>query len=100
MSPLSPAQLEQLQEQRRVAKRAMAQGRRWYLRSVLMMLVAIVAAYRGAQINDVLAIVMVILAGVSWSMGRSMRRGAKASLEKIDLMDKPQMESSDAQAAR
>ena len=92
MSPLNPAQLEQLQQQRRMAQRALAQGRRWYLRSVLMMIVAIVAAYRGAQINDILAIVMVILAGISWSMGRSLRRGARASLQKIDLMEKPTLE--------
>jgi hypothetical protein len=87
MSPLTPQQAAQLVESRRRAHRAMGQGRRWYLRGVLMFIVACLAGYRGGQLNSVVAIVMVILAGMCISLGRTMRRSAKASEEKIDLME-------------
>ena len=87
MNALSPDQAGLLKKQRQVAQRALAQGRRWYLRSVLMVVIAVVAGTRGGQINYVLAVIMVLLAGIAVSMGRNLRRGARESLEKIDLME-------------
>ncbi len=79
---------DQLAAQRRAVERAMVQGRRWYLRSAVMMVIGIVAAWRGGQIHYTLGVVMVLLAGIGISLGRSVRRSAAASLEKIDLMEK------------
>ena len=87
MNALSPDHAELLMKQRKVAQRALAQGRRWYLRAVLMVVIALVAGTRGGQINYVLAGIMVLLAAVAASMGRSLRRSARDSLEKIDLME-------------
>lgn len=83
-----PATKDPFAEQRQRAKRAYTVGRRWYLRAVLMMVIAVFAAWRGGQLNYTLGVVMVLLAGLSVSLGRSMRRGAAMSLEKIDLMEK------------
>ena len=88
MSPLTPAQHEELQRQRKVALRTRASGRHWYLRSVAMMIAAIIAGQRGGQLFWVLAIILVLLAATSISLGRNLRKNAKATLEKIDLMER------------
>ena len=88
MSPLSPDLAQQLAQQRLTARRAMAQGRRWYLRSVVLFVVAIAAAYRGGQVNMVIGLATVVLAAISISMGRNMRRGARDSEAKIAIMEK------------
>ncbi len=67
--------------------RARAQGRRWYLRSGLLALIAVVALYRGGQINVVIGLVMAFLALLSFSLGRSMRRSATDMETKIKLME-------------
>ena len=85
---LSPAQRQILTDQRTVVRRTMAQGRRWLLRSVLMLVVAAVAGYRGGQMNVVIAIAMVVLAALCFSLGRSLRKSAGESLKKIELMEK------------
>ena len=87
MSPLNQNLAGQLAAQRKAAQRALGQGRRWYLRAVLLMVIAVVAVYRGGQINRFVGITMVVLAGVSASMGRGLRRGAADTLAKIDLME-------------
>jgi hypothetical protein len=88
VSPLTPLQLEDLKRQRAVAVRSRAVGRHWYLRSVAMMVAAAIAGRRGGQVFVILAIILVILAAASISLGRSLRRNATATLEKIDLMEK------------
>jgi len=88
VSVLNPEQAELLRKQRVIAHRALGQGRRWYLRAVLMMVIASAAGWRGGQINYTVAIVMVILSGIAASMGRSMRRSARESLQKIALMER------------
>ena len=87
MSPLDPAQAEQLGQQKAAMSRARGQGRRWYLRSVLMAVVAAVALYRGGQLNTVIGVVMVVLALLSVSLGRSLRRSATDMETKIKLME-------------
>lgn len=87
MSPLDPAQAQQLAQQRAAMDRARAQGRRWYLRSGLLALIAVVALYRGGQINVVIGLVMAFLALLSFSLGRSMRRSATDMETKIKLME-------------
>ena len=87
MSPLTPDLAQQLAEQRLVARRAMAQGRRWYLRSIILSLIAGVAAWRGGQVNIVIGAAMVLLAGMSLSMGRDMRRSAREAESKINTME-------------
>jgi predicted anti-sigma-YlaC factor YlaD len=85
---LTPEQMEMLAVQRKAAKRALAQGRRWFLRGVLMFIVACVAGYRGGQLNMVVGIAMVVLAALCFSLGRNLRKNARESLVKIDLMEK------------
>ncbi len=81
------AMAEQLAAQRKAVQRAMVQGRRWYLRAVLMMVIAVVAAWRGGQLNYALGVVMVLLAAIALSMGRSLRRSGADSMQKIHLME-------------
>lgn len=87
MNTLTPQQTEELTLQRKKTRRAFAQGRRWYLRGVLMFIIALVAGYRGGQLNYVIAIAMVVLSGLCFSLGRSMRRQARAMEQKIALME-------------
>jgi hypothetical protein len=86
VSPLDPAQAQQLVQQKAAMGRARAQGRRWYLRAVLLALIAAVALYRGGQLNTVIGVVMVVLALLSLSLGRSLRRSATDMEAKIELM--------------
>ena len=85
---LTPQQAEQLAAQKKIAHRALGQGRRWFLRSVLMFVIACIAGYRGGQLNLAIAIGMVVLAALCFSLGRSVRRGAIESTKKIELMEK------------
>lgn len=85
---LGPEHVEQLRVQRRNANRALSLGRRWYLRAVLMLVIAAVALYRGGQVQVTLGVVMALLAVLSLSLGRTSRRSARQSLQKIDLMEK------------
>ena len=87
MNALASDHVELLRKQRKLAQRALSQGRRWYLRAALMLVVAVVAGSRGGQVNYAIGVVMVLLAGICASMGRGMRRSARESLEKIDLME-------------
>jgi predicted anti-sigma-YlaC factor YlaD len=84
---MTPQQVEQLAAQRQAARRARAQGRRWYLRSVLMIVVAVVAVLRGGQVYYILAGALVLLAAMAVSLGTTVRRQADAMEEKIDLME-------------
>lgn len=85
---LSREQAEQLALQKKTVKRALGQGRRWLLRGLLMFVVACIAGYRGGQINMVIAIAMVVLAALCFSLGRSIRKGARDSAQKIELMER------------
>lgn len=87
MSPLDPDLAEQLAQQRLNARRAMAQGRRWYLRSAILAMIAGVAAWRGGQMNIVIGVAMALLAAISISMGRDMRRSARQAESKIKSME-------------
>ena len=87
MSPLNPELAEQLAQQRLAVRRAMAQGRRWYLRSAVLVLIAGVAAWRGGQVNTLIGVAMVLLAVMSISMGHNMRRSAREAESKITTME-------------
>lgn len=87
MSPLDPLEAEQLAQLKAAARRARAQGRRWYLRSALMVVIAGVAFYHGGQINVVIGSVMAFVALLSWSLGRSLRRSATDMETKLKLME-------------
>jgi len=87
MSPLNPDLAQQLAQQRLTARRAMAQGRRWYLRSMILFLIAGAAAWRGGQVNIVIGVAMLVLAAMSISMGRDMRRSAREAESKIRTME-------------
>ena len=89
MSLLSPDLAQQLAEQRLVTRRAMAQGRRWYLRSLILCLIAGFAAWRGGQVNIVIGVAMLLLAAMSISMGRDLRRSAREAEGKIRTMEGP-----------
>jgi hypothetical protein len=66
--------------------RARAQGRRWYLRAVLMLCIAVVALYRGGQINTVIGVALLVLALMAASLGHSTRKQARAMEEKLKLV--------------
>lgn len=85
---MDPAAAERLAAQRTAARRARAQGRRWYLRAVLLCVVAAVAVVRGGQLYFILAGMMVLLAALSVSLGKNLRMQASAMEEKIDLMER------------
>jgi len=85
---MDPRQAEQLAGQRQAARTARAQGRRWYLRAVLLLVIAAVALWRRGQLNVVLGVAMVVLAAMALSLGRSVRAAADAMEAKIDLMEK------------
>jgi len=84
---MTPEQAEQLAAQRKAARRARAQGRRWYLRAVLMIVMGVVAFIRGGQLYIILAAAMLLLAAMAVSLGTTVRRQADAMEEKIDLME-------------
>ena len=84
---MTPEQTQQLAEQRKAARRARRQGWRWYLRAVLMLAIAVVALWRGGQVNVAIGAVLVLLALLAWSLGRSLRRQAAQMEEKLDLME-------------
>lgn len=87
MSPLNPDLAQQLAQQRLMTRRAMAHGRRWYLRSAILLFVAGVAVWRGGQVNVVIGAAMALLGVISVSTGRSMRRSAKEAESKISTME-------------
>jgi len=87
MSQLNPELVQQLAQQRLNARRAMAQGRRWYLRSAILCLIAGAAVWRGGQVNVVIGVAMAVLAVISVSMGRDMRRSARDAEQKIQTME-------------
>jgi hypothetical protein len=85
---MDPAAAERLAAQRKAARTARAQGRRWYLRAVLMCVVAAVALVRGGQLYYILAGMLFLLAALSVSLGKSVRMQARAMEEKIELMER------------
>ena len=87
MSALDPARAEELATQRALARRARGQGRRWYLRALLMLMISAYALYRGGQLNVLVGGVLVLLALLSVSLGRNMRTSARAMEAKIKLME-------------
>ncbi len=87
MSPLDLAKAEELASQRQLMRRAFGQGRRWYLRAVLLLLVAGFGFARGGQLNVFIGAIMLILAVLSGSLGRTMRNNARAMKAKIKLME-------------
>ena len=87
MSPLDADQARQLAEQKAAMRRARAQGRRWYLRAGLIVVVSVVALFRGGQLNVVVGVVLALLAVMSASLGRGMRRSAEDMETKIRLME-------------
>jgi hypothetical protein len=87
VSPLDPAQAELLAQLKAAMRRARAQGRRWYLRSGLMVAIAFAALYRGGQVNTVIGVVMAFLALLAVSLGRSLRRSARDMETKMKLME-------------
>jgi hypothetical protein len=83
---MNPAESQQLQEARRAVRQARAQGRRWYLRAVLMLCIAAVALHRGGQINTFIGVAMLVVALLAASLGHTTRRQATAMQQKLDLM--------------
>jgi len=83
---LSPEQAEQLAVQRKAVRRAKAQGRRWFLRSLVMLAIAWWAFWRGGSLNLALGIAMTALAVLSISLGRSLRHQAREIERKLDVL--------------
>jgi hypothetical protein len=83
-----PLDVLKLQEQRTAVRRARRQGRHWYLRAVLMLVVAFWGFYRGGGMFTTIGVTMSVLALLSAHLGRQMRRGAVEMERKLDLMEK------------
>jgi len=99
--PLTAEHAAQLAEQRKGVRRARGQGRRWYLRAVLMLAIGWWAFWRGGSLNLTLGIAMVALATLAISLGRSLRRQGVDAEEKIRLMEEGgAVERTDAQTDR
>ncbi len=76
-----------LEEQRRRVRRAFGQGRRWWLRAALLLAVAAWGFARGGSFYLGLGAVMVLLAVMSASLGRTLRRQAQEAERKLALME-------------
>ena len=87
MSALTTAQAEEVARLRQVARRSLAQGRRWYLRAVLLMVIAVVGGSRGGSLYTTIAIVMIVLATMAISLGHSLRKQGRIMADRIDLME-------------
>ena len=85
MNPGQPQQLE-LDQMRRTARRAWASGRRWILRGILLIVIAVVALTRGGGLMITISVVCWLLALLSISLGYSTRKQARAIEQKIELM--------------
>lgn len=83
---MNAAEAQQLEQAGRAVRQARAQGRRWYLRALLMACIAMVALYRGGQINTVIGIAMLVLALMTASLGHTTRKQAMAMELKLKLV--------------
>jgi len=86
VSPLDPDQARELADRKATMRRARAQGRRWYLRAVVMALVMVFALYRGGALNNLIGVVMLLLAALSASLGLSLRRSATETVTIAELL--------------
>ena len=77
-----------LDAQRRTARRALAQGRRWILRGVLFVVIAITGLTRGGGLMTTISVVCWLLAILSFSLGRQTRLQAREIQRKIELMSR------------
>lgn len=77
-----------LVQMRKMARRSFALGRRWMLRSVVLLLIAFIAFRRQGQLMTIIGMASLLLAVLSFSLGQSMRRNARHSMNKLDLMEK------------
>jgi hypothetical protein len=75
-----------LDAQRRMARRALAQGRRWILRGVLFGVIAVTGLVRGGGLMITISVVCWVLAILSVSLGRRTRLQAREIERKIALM--------------
>lgn len=76
-----------LQQQRAMVRKAMGQGRRWWLRSVLMIAVAFWALWAGGSLNTAIAIAMIVLAAIAIGLGRQLRSQAAEIEKKLNIME-------------
>jgi hypothetical protein len=83
VSAPDPAREEALATARAAMRRSRVQGRRWFLRAVLMAVIAGVAFYRGGELNLAIGGAMALLAVLSFSLGRGARGDAARLLEKL-----------------
>ncbi len=84
--PRSAPDPNDLEAQRRLARKARAAGRPWILRGILLIVVAVVGLYRGGSLMITIGVVSWILALLSISLGWQTRKQAMAIEEKLKLM--------------
>lgn len=77
-----------LDAQRKMARRAYGQGRRWILRGVLFVVIAISGLARGGALMVTVSVVCWLLAILSLSLGRQTRIQAREIERKIELMSR------------
>ncbi len=77
-----------LDAQRKLARRARAAGRHWILRGILLVVVAVIGFIRGGSLMIAIGVVCWILAMLSISLGYQTRKQAIAIEEKLKLMSK------------
>lgn len=82
-----PVEQVRLEEQRRIVRRAKAEGRRWFLRGALMLAVAFWCFRLGGSLYITVGAAMTLLGVLSFQMGRSLRRSAAEAAQKLALME-------------
>lgn len=82
------ARAPDFEAQRKLARRAYGQGRRWILRGVLFVIIAVTGLARGGTLMVTVSVVCWLLAILSFSLGRQTRIQAREIERKIELMSR------------
>ncbi|OGU00741.1 MAG: hypothetical protein A2085_04025 [Gemmatimonadetes bacterium GWC2_71_10] len=85
-APGTPGLSPDLEAQRKMARRAWGQGRRWILRGVLFIVIAVVALRQGGSLMIMISVACWLLALLSISLGYQTRKQAAEIERKIELM--------------
>ena len=86
--PGLPGAMPDLDAQRKMARRAWGQGRRWILRGVLFIVIAVAALRQGGSLMVMISVACWLLALLSISLGRQVRKQVADIERKIDLVSR------------
>lgn len=84
---MNPAELTEYEAQRRSLGRLRAEARRWLLRGLLLVVVAVVCFAQGGSLFVTLGIVLALLALPAYAMSREATRIGDEAQRKINLLE-------------